>query len=616
MPTAAFRFSTEGTEALCAPVGADGDSRMTDPPLTPPASARLHLSSNLINSLGFGLFSIIVLVVFVTGFGASSPVSAGYTAEAAAAHVGTQPDDVAPAPPAGAPLILRVPEEVPTIQAAVERATSGQIISIAPGIYHETVKVEGSAKSHLTIRGRNRNGVILDGRRGNGTFLPNAFYVGPDTGGNPANDVILENMTARYYQGNGFYWYGVTGYRGSYLTAYNNGDYGIYAFASVRGQLDHDYASGSPDSGIYIGQCYPCDALVTHVISEYNALGYSGTNAGGNLVLRDSVWRHNATGIVPNTLDSEKNPPEHGTTITHNLIYENNNEEVPFKKLEYPPFGIGIVMPGGNDNLVYDNTVEGQQNYGILVSGNIDANLWIPHGNTVIDNTVSGSGIADIGMMLPAGPDNCFSGNRVTLTAPALLQQSNACGTIGGRSTGGDLGTFTWLLSRFIHASSWSHATALELLNRWKTFREPEPQPTMPGDLGAPVAPIFTESWTAGTIDVADPHVTNSTKAVATVGLSSFFSILLGFYTYLLPIALYAAWVGIALWDIARRDTLAAGPRYGWMAAIIGVPVFGAIAYYIFGRGTLSNGFRWMLVGGSLVVWLVATGVIMWLSSL
>ena len=69
-------------------------------------------------------------------------------------------------------------------------------------------------------------------------------------------------MTARNYTGNGFFWTGVDGYRGSYLTAYRNGDYGIYAFDSVNGQFDHSYASGSPDAGFYIGQCFPCDAVI------------------------------------------------------------------------------------------------------------------------------------------------------------------------------------------------------------------------------------------------------------------------------------------------------------------------------------------------------------------
>ena len=69
--------------------------------------------------------------------------------------------------------------------------------------------------------------------------------------------VAIENLTARNYTLNGFYWTGVSGFRGSYLTAYNNGDYGIYAFGATNGVLEHSYGSGSPDSSFYVGQCAP-----------------------------------------------------------------------------------------------------------------------------------------------------------------------------------------------------------------------------------------------------------------------------------------------------------------------------------------------------------------------
>ena len=42
------------------------------------------------------------------------------------------------------------------------------------------------------------------------------------------------------------------GLQGSYLTAYNNGDYGVYAFDAVDGVLEHSYASGSPDAGFIL----------------------------------------------------------------------------------------------------------------------------------------------------------------------------------------------------------------------------------------------------------------------------------------------------------------------------------------------------------------------------
>ena len=111
-------------------------------------------------------------------------------------------------------------------------------------MYHEAVNV---TTPELTIRGLDRNEVILDGE----FELDNGIRVLGAAG------VTVENMTARNYTFNGFFWTGVDGYRGSYLTAYRNGDYGIYAFDSVNGVFEHSYAAGSPDAGFYIGQCYP-----------------------------------------------------------------------------------------------------------------------------------------------------------------------------------------------------------------------------------------------------------------------------------------------------------------------------------------------------------------------
>src|SRR2546430_2412690 len=257
--------------------------------------------------------------------------------------------------------ILRVPEDYPTIQAAVKAAKSYNLISIAPAIYHEAVTVR---TAHLTIRGQDRNGVILDGN----FKLGNGFEM-------LANDVVLENMTARHFVGNGFYWGGVKGFRASYLTAYANGDYGFFAYGSNTGQFDHDLAVGQPDSGFYIGYCHPCNAIISNVISEDNALGYSGTNAGGNLVIRDSIWRNNMSGIAPNTLDSEPNPPQDDTTIINNLVENNNNFDAPSKALEYPSIGNGIVIGGGNNNHILNNRINGHMYYGILIVPNIDQHL-------------------------------------------------------------------------------------------------------------------------------------------------------------------------------------------------------------------------------------------------
>ena len=189
---------------------------------------------------------------------------------------------------------LDVPDDYKTIQAAVDAAAEGAMVSIHPGVYHEAVVVNSP---NIVIRGTDRNTTILDGDLSS----DNGFHVFAD-------GVAIENLTARRYANNGFFWDGVTGYRGSYLTAYNNGDYGIYTFASVSGQFDHDYASGSPDSSFYVGQCEPCKAVITDVTAEYSELGYSGTN-GSDVTIVNSVFRKNRIGIVPNSQDVEELPP-------------------------------------------------------------------------------------------------------------------------------------------------------------------------------------------------------------------------------------------------------------------------------------------------------------------
>src|SRR5690606_29212114 len=166
--------------------------------------------------------------------------------------------------------IIRVPQDHETIQAAVDAAEEGTLVLIDEGVYEEAVDV---TTPDITIRGADRNKVILDG----GFELENGIRV-LDTDG-----VVVETTTARNYVSNGFFWTGSDRSRGSYLTAYRNGDYGIYAFDAYHGQLDHSYASGSPDAGFYIGECFRCDAVIDDVISEHNGLGYSGTNSGGDL---------------------------------------------------------------------------------------------------------------------------------------------------------------------------------------------------------------------------------------------------------------------------------------------------------------------------------------------
>ncbi|MFE3313169.1 right-handed parallel beta-helix repeat-containing protein, partial [Embleya sp. NPDC059213] len=181
--------------------------------------------------------------------------------------------------------VVRVPQDFRTVQKAVDVAREGDTVLVDPGVYRESVRV---ATPRVVLRGTDRNTVVFDG----GVRLANGITV---TGAGS----VVENLTVRGYLANGVLFTGVTderlqqrgaggsaynpldttrfpmvqGFRATKVTAYNNGLYGIYAFDARGGIIEDSYASGQADSGIYVGQCKPCDTLVRGNTVERNAVG-------------------------------------------------------------------------------------------------------------------------------------------------------------------------------------------------------------------------------------------------------------------------------------------------------------------------------------------------------
>lgn len=404
----------------------------------------------------------------------------------------------------GAATIRRVPEDFKTIQAAVDAAKPGDMVLIGEGTYNEAVDV---TTEDITLRGVDRNKVILDGE----FKLENGVRVLETDG------VQVENMTARNYVSNGFFWTGSDRYRGSYLTAYRNGDYGVYSFDAYHGQFDNSLGAGSPDAGFYIGECYKCDALIDNVVSENNGLGYSGTNSGGDLWIVNSTFRNNRAGVVPNSGSYELCYPSRETTIVGNLVYDNNMLDGPGIDVSLLAQGNGILMAGAVNAVVERNRVWNHERTGIAAVPfpEEDANdaappesewatpceetrddpqpgkdkapdtvLWNAIGNRVVGNVVEGSKMADIASAtLALTPDdpvtkdlkNCFSDNTIGTSAPSDLQGLAPC---DGSPT----------------ATDWE-AGALDLVpliadqpdkpakDSYKTTPVPEEQPSMEGDL-------------------------------------------------------------------------------------------------------------------------------------
>jgi hypothetical protein len=232
------------------------------------------------------------------------------------------------------------------------------------------------------------------------------------------------------------------------------------------------------DAAYYVGACQrECNTMLTFDRGTNSALGYSGTNAGGHLVITSSLFDHNRTGVAPNSLNNDDAPPPQDgrcpgsatrscLVIEHNLIIDNNNANVPTSGLK-PAVGTGVEISGGAYDTVRDNLIADQGSWGVIThdypdlekpppgshcQGGIQVSpilcLFPAHGNLVYGNVFTRDGffgnvtngdLATVGFLpQPTTPRNCFFGNIAvggTLTSePAHIQRTSVDGRPCGKS--------------------------------------------------------------------------------------------------------------------------------------------------------------------------------------
>jgi hypothetical protein len=401
-----------------------------------------------------------------------------------------------------------------TIQAAVKAAKPGDWILIAPGDYKthsSSFPTSGSpaekfpaavliSKPHLRIRGMNRSKVIVDGtKKGpacNSVKADQNF--GPKVSGGPgglngimiwkADDVWVQNLTAcNFLAGNGaagneIWWNGGAdsggakkvsiggwGYLGSYLTTtstffdskagadqaeHEAAQYGIFSSNWSGGTWNHSYASNFNDSGYYIGACgQRCNQKVNDAWGEFNALGYSGSNSGGVLIVKNSEFDHNEDGFDTNSQNGDNPPPQDGScpkgkkptvkgavgcwVFMNNYVHDNNDPNVPAAgSAAAGPVGTGMSVSGGRNDTIIHNRFSNNKAWGVIFVPYPDSGgpctggtpnspilgqgscLYDEWGDALLDNKFSNNGgygnptNGDFDQLnFESHPSDCFRGN-------------------------------------------------------------------------------------------------------------------------------------------------------------------------------------------------------------
>ncbi len=183
----------------------------------------------------------------------------------------------------------------------------------------------------------------------------------------------------------------VPGYLVQYVTAENNGLYGIYAFNRTDGVIRDNLASGGSDSGIYVGQCEQCGALVQSNVITFNAAGVELANASGVVITGNRIV-HNRIGISVLSNYLEAHGPTRGVEIVGNLIADNDEPQTPAQA--GGAFGVGLGLGGTVDAEVRANTISGNDAVGVWITSSED---FAPTGNHVVDNVWGENGV-DVAM--------------------------------------------------------------------------------------------------------------------------------------------------------------------------------------------------------------------------
>ena len=218
--------------------------------------------------------------------------------------------------------------------------------------------------------------------------------------------------------------------------------------------------------------------MINHAHGQYSALGYSGTNSGGSLVVKNSEFDRNEDGFDTNSQNADFPPPQNGacphngiSPITHthscwvfmnNYVHDNNNPNVPSSgSAAAGPVGTGISLSGARNDTVMHNRFVNNKAWGVILVPYVDSGppctggdpnspfgcLYDQFGDAVLNNTFTGNGgyghptNGDIAQLnLEAGnPTNCFSGNVKSsggpaTTSPADLQTTHP--TCNGKPMG------------------------------------------------------------------------------------------------------------------------------------------------------------------------------------
>jgi hypothetical protein len=205
-----------------------------------------------------------------------------------------------------------------------------------------------------------------------------------------ADGFQLHNLTVQYANHNNVYVIETNGFRLERVISRWAREYAFLSFSSDHGLYGRVVGYGAGDAGIYTGSgpqghCSRYGIEVRNSDAYGSMLGWSGASGDG-IWIHDNRFHNNAVGLVSISVLGHPGAPQDCSKFERNRIYSNNlylysgarmtacAQPGAFRRdprticpQAQVPTGTGLVIGGGNDNLVRENLIYDNWRRGVML---------------------------------------------------------------------------------------------------------------------------------------------------------------------------------------------------------------------------------------------------------
>lgn len=243
-----------------------------------------------------------------------------------------------------------------SIQAAVNRAQSGDTIEVMTGVYHEEVKID---LDNITLRGVSSQGSYptLAGEK----KLSDGVIA---TGSN----FVIENFDVKNYVANGVVAQHARNVTFRDLRIHDTGLYGLYPVSCTGVTIERCVATGIADAALYVGQSR--DIVVRDSEAYNNVTGIEIENSI-NAVVENNYVHDNTGGILVFVLPNNVSKVGRDCTVRNNRVINNNhvNFANPNSIVANVMPGTGILVMAADNTEITANEIRGNDTFGVAVFG-------------------------------------------------------------------------------------------------------------------------------------------------------------------------------------------------------------------------------------------------------